>query len=120
MKRHRTIFTALLALLCFLPAAGDEPKPHALLTGTVFTEDGLALPDIPVSIKRATDHKVRWRARSDARGEFALRLPPGPVTYEIATDSKRHQNQSKTVEFKGEEHLNVIFRLSVKTRQEEK
>lgn len=97
-----------------------EEKPYALLFGSVHTAEGLSLPGIPVSIKRKDDSKPKWHAVSDHRGEFAVRLPAGPGTYEVETHSKEHENQSKSVEVHGEERVDVLFRLAEKKTEGEK
>lgn len=109
-------------LLASHPASSEKKKeePHALLFGTVFTEDGFALPGIRVSVKRKEAAKAQWHEVSDRRGEFAVRLPPGPATYEVSTHSEEYENQSKTLEVRGTERVDVLFRLSVKKEEENK
>jgi len=113
---------ALLALLLVTPLAISEAgekqkeKPYALLQGNVFTAEGFALPGIEVSVKREDDRKAKWRAVSNSRGEFAVRLPAGAATYEVSTHSKQFENQTKTVEVAGgtKESVVVVFRLARK------
>jgi hypothetical protein len=102
------------------PAEKNKDDSHALLMGSVFTADGLSLPGIKVSVKRKDDKKPRWRAVSDRRGEFALRLPAGTETYEVTAGSKGFESQTKTVEFRGSERVDVFFRLARKDDAEEK
>lgn len=117
-----------LAALLVLPALSlpppaakkDKEKRYALLSGTVFTEQGFSLPGVRITIKRKGEGKSKWRAVSDRRGEFAVRLPPGRGTYEVTTHSKQHQSQTKTVELYGEERVDIIFRLPRKTEQRRK
>lgn len=118
------LLLALLAMASvpFSALAGKkkkEPAPHALLFGSVFTQEGLALPDVPVTVKAKDDRKPRWRAVSDRRGEFAIRVPPGPGTYEVTTQSKDRKNETKTVEVLGQERVDVFFRLPLKKQAEE-
>lgn len=121
-KTHRLILLRafwsllLLALLSFPLPASEKPKskPLALLAGTVFTAEGFSLPGVRLSIKRKSDRKPKWHAVSDRRGEFAVRLPPGPETYEVRAESPGHENQTKTVEFQGAERVDVLFRLAPK------
>ncbi|MGH9816226.1 MAG: carboxypeptidase-like regulatory domain-containing protein, partial [Candidatus Acidiferrales bacterium] len=55
-----------------------EQKPDwFVLAGTVFTEQGFALPGAAIRVRRAGEKQVREKAQSDRRGEFALRLRPG-------------------------------------------
>jgi len=112
----------LAAALCAPPATSQEDKEasHALLVGSVFTAEGLSLPGVKVSIKRKDDKKPRWRAVSDNRGEFAVRLPIGQETYEITTDDKKFEAQTKTVQVHGAERVDVFFRLTRKEDLKEK
>lgn len=104
----------VLAVLLGLPALSGEPKPYALLAGTVFSPEGLSLPGVRVTIKRKQDRKPKWDAVSDRRGEFAVRLPAGRDTYEVTTHSKDFTNQTKSVELAGSERVDLILRLSPK------
>ncbi len=114
----------ILAALLFAPRAlkaeKEKEKPHVLLRGTVFTAGGLALPGVLLTIKVKDSRKAKWRAVSDRRGEFAVRLPVGHQTYEVSTHSDEHENQTKTVEIAQQESVNVIFRLSPKDEKQEK
>lgn len=102
------------SVLAFPLGAKEKPKPHALLLGSIFTAEGLSLPGVPVTITLKAARKPRWRAVSDRRGEFAIRLPAGRATYEVTTHSKEHQNETKTVEIYGEESVSIIFQLSAR------
>lgn len=110
------LLTGLLALPSqSSPGPKKEPESHyALLMVSVFTEEGFALPGIPVGIKRQGARKPAWRVVSDRRGECAVRLPPGRGTYEVATQSKEHENQTRIVEIYGEERMDLVLRLSPK------
>jgi len=120
----------LVGTLLFALAAGtalslqgdekEKEKPYALLSGSVHSTEGFALPGVPVSVRREEDRKPRWRAISDARGEFALRLPAEAASYEVATESKEHENQTKKVTVAGteKETVVVLFRLARKRKEE--
>ncbi|MGH9795341.1 MAG: carboxypeptidase-like regulatory domain-containing protein [Candidatus Acidiferrales bacterium] len=72
-----------------------EQKPDEfVLAGTVFTEQGFALPGAAVRVRRAGEKKVREKAQSDRRGEFALRLRPG-FEYEATVEVKGYEPQTK-------------------------
>lgn len=122
-KLSTALSVLLLAFLLYppsLPAEKNKKEPPALLMGSVFTADGLSLPGIKVSVKRKDDKKPRWRAVSDSRGEFALRLPAGTETYEVTAGGKTFESQTKTVELRGSERVDVFFRLARKDNSEEK
>lgn len=112
-----SILGTLLCLPVLWGAEKEKEEPHALLVGSVFSEEGFSLPGVPVSVKRRDDRKPKWRAISDRRGEFAVRLPTGRGTYEVTTHSRNHENQTKRVEVQDRERVHVLFRLS---RKEEK
>lgn len=114
------ILTVLFSTPGALPAEREKEKPYVLLRGTVFTADGLALPGVLLTIKVKDSRKAKWRAVSDRRGEFAVRLPVGRQTYEVSTQSKQHENQTKTVDIDEQEGVSVIFRLSPREEKGEK
>ena len=58
-----------------------KEKPYALIFGTVWDAHNRAVPGVKVKIRRATDKKPKWELISDARGEFAQRVPPGSTDY---------------------------------------
>jgi len=62
-------------------AAEPQQKPRyddCILYGNVFTQDGHLLPDADVHVRRATDRSRSGKPHPTGRGEFAVRVPPGP------------------------------------------
>ena len=117
--------TLLASLACgtALPLRSGEKekeKPYALLSGSVHSSEGFAIPGVAVSVRREDDRKPRWRAISDSRGEFAIRLPAEAGTYEVTTESKEHENQTKKITVAGtdKETVVVLFRLAHKAGKE--
>ncbi len=96
-----------------------EKEDYALVAGTVFTAEGFSLPGVKVTIKRKGDDKAEWERVSDRRGEFAVRVPSTPATYEVSTHSEERENQTKSVKIEGEERANVFFRLPLKKPEKE-
>jgi hypothetical protein len=83
-----------------------------LVKGTVFTEQGFALPDAELRIRRANEKKFRWTVRTDRRGEFATRVPKG-ADYEISVRARGYEEQSHVVDAKaGEGDEGMIFHMS--------
>lgn len=76
-----------------LPQGRDRPKPpdYALIFGTVWGPDDLALPQVKVKIRRAGDKKARWELYSNRRGEFEQRVPAGKQDYVIWADTKGYK-----------------------------
>jgi len=122
MTRRIQLTASILLVALLVGALGLElgaekkkkPEPYALLLGTTFTSEGVSLPGIPIAVTRTGDKKPKWRVTSDARGEFAVRLPTGHAVYEVATESKEHENETQEVEVQGEQSVSVIFRLARK------
>jgi len=97
--------------------AKDRPA-QAIIAGGVYDEAGYALPGIRIKIRRGKERKPQWEAVSDARGEFAVRVPAGPQTYVVSTHSKEHLNQEQPVEIYGRERTELIFRLAPQPKKD--
>ncbi|MFY9583827.1 MAG: carboxypeptidase-like regulatory domain-containing protein [Candidatus Acidiferrales bacterium] len=98
------------------PAAGDQGKKSAresdfLMFGTVFTEAGLALRGAEIRVRRAGERKMRWEARSDRRGEFAVRVPRG-AEYEINVSAAGHQAETRKIDARTGSRQDLAFQLA--------
>jgi hypothetical protein len=83
-----------------------------LLKGTVFTEQGFALPEAELRIRRTSEKKVRWSVRTDRRGEFAIRVPKG-ADYNVSVRARGYQEQTRAVDAKsGKGDQGIVFSLS--------
>ncbi len=91
-------------------AVGASP---AILAGSVFTGVGFALPgaEVLISLDGATSSKQSWKAVSDARGEFFVRLPPGPAKYNVSVRARGLKPQEKRISFLADERLEQNFLL---------
>jgi carboxypeptidase family protein len=97
------------------PAGAAQSKKGAhendfVLFGTVFTEKGFALPGAEVRVRRAGERKPRWEARSDRRGEFAVRVPRG-AEYEMSISAKGYQEQTRKIDARTGSREDLLFRL---------
>jgi hypothetical protein len=127
-KRKKRIGTSLigsslvLLLAALLPAAAvakkkPAPDTYAMISGSVFQESGYALPDAAVTLiaEPASGSTVvkpqKMEAVSDARGEFILRVPPGPMNYTIVVAAKGYQSLKKSITVEGQERVEVTFQL---------
>ncbi len=81
-----------------------------LLFATVFTEKGLALPGAEVRVRRAGERKPRWEARSDRRGECAVRVPRGGE-YKMSVSAKGYQEQTRKIDARTGSRGDLVFRL---------
>lgn len=80
-------------------SADSAKKPYALLFGTVWTADQRPVSGVTIHIRRADDKKPKWTLISDARGEFAQRVPAGRQEYVVWAEPKGKKG-SKPVETK--------------------
>jgi hypothetical protein len=107
---------ALLLLGLLTLGAAPKKKPvretYALISGSVFNDSGYALPDADVTIAPEAQNKTKpLEAVSDARGEFVVRVPPGPANYIVAVQAKGYQSQRKSVAINDQERVEVTFQL---------
>lgn len=93
---------------------GQKPKDYALIYGTVWGADDRPAVGIPITIRRSSDTKPKWKLVSDSRGEFAQRVPPGQDDYIIQADIKVPKGESKpeiTVKIENNEREDVSLHL---------
>ncbi len=119
----RLLSLALILVLLFAVAlvAGKERPKYALIYGSVYDDQGFAFrgarivvtpvnPEAPGSA--AARDKHRWEGVSDARGEFAIRVPAGKGSYSVAVEATGFSVEPKTVGIKAEERVDVLFRMA--------
>ena len=110
------------------PAAQSSPssessskqKPHEatarhsndfLVRGTVFTQEGFALPGAELRIRRSAEKKFRWQTVSNSRGDFAVRVKMG-ADYEVLVRAKGFTEQTAPVDAKtGDRYKDLVFRM---------
>ncbi len=111
---------ALLLLAAAAPPVSGQKKgeaPHALIAGTVFRDDGMSLSGADVFLRPPSDapKEVRKlgkkRYTTDARGEFAIRVPAQPAVYTLAVSAPGFERQEKEVAIQGEDKVDVFIRL---------
>ncbi len=124
LAAHPTLWNLLLYLGLAMATAGyslagagfpgDKNKKKFsddfLLFGTVFTDQGFALPGAEISVRRAGEHKARWQGRSDQRGEFAVRVPPG-AEYEMRVAAGGFTAETRKVDARQGKREDFVFRL---------
>jgi carboxypeptidase family protein len=108
---------ALLVCGLLSSAAGKKPEPYAVVAGTVFREDGFSLPGASVTLlpKDAPKGK-KLEAVSDARGEFAFRVPAGAAAYVVKAARKGFQPAEKEASVSGEGRVDVTLILSAESK----
>jgi hypothetical protein len=89
--------------------AKKKEIPSFLIIGTVFDEKALSFPGVQVRIRRSGEKKFLYETYTNARGEFAVRVPPG-YDYEVVTHVKKYGDQTRSVDSK----VDVQQRLAIK------
>jgi hypothetical protein len=123
---NRLVATACLcALLCAIPSLAGKKKnspekdltePHAVVAGTVFRSTGFALEAAEVTVAPESPSEDQSKIKkvkglTDARGEFAVRVPPVPMRYVVHVKLNGYQDQEKTVSIEGEQRKEINFLL---------
>jgi hypothetical protein len=92
-------------------ASASRHSDDFLIRGTIFTEEGLALPGAQMRIRRTAEKKPRWQTVSNSRGDFAVRVKMG-TAYEVTVRAKGFQEQSLPVNAAtGDRFKDLVFRL---------
>jgi Carboxypeptidase regulatory-like domain len=122
-RKKRTGISLILVLAPLLPlaaaAAKKKPPPqtYAVVSGSVFQENGYALPGANVTLSpepqpgSSAEKTKKMEAVSSPRGEFAFRVPAGPMHYNVTVEAKGYQSLRKSVSIEGEERVEVTFQL---------
>lgn len=90
-RRWLAIASPMLCAALLLASSNAQPKPYALIFGTVWDPDGHPLYAVHVKIRRAAEKKTRWEVFSDHAGEFAQRVPAGAADYVVWADVKGYK-----------------------------
>jgi hypothetical protein len=82
-----------------------------LVRGTIFTQEGFALPGAELRVRRSTEKQFRWQTISNSRGDFAVRVKMG-ADYEVSVRAKGFAEQSLTLDAKtGDRYKDLVFRM---------
>jgi len=96
------------------PVALHPRAPYGfLIHGTVFDNRALSVPDAELRIRRSGEKKYHWTTRTNSRGEFAIRVPPGN-DYELFVQVRGFADSTHSVDAKnglGDE--TVVVRLEL-------
>lgn len=102
-----------------LKAAGEDKKKseaYAVVSGTVFRENGMSFPGVEVTLEAAAESQVarkfkKMRASTSPRGEFVFRLPAEPAQYRVSVRASGYETQEKPVVISGEDRIEVFFKM---------
>lgn len=110
----------LLFLACSLLPASPLPaqsgEAYAVIAGTVFRDPGFSLANAQVTLTAVSPPPggKRFKAlkgRSDARGEFAFRVPAGSARYKVSVSAPGLAGEEKEVQVTQDERVDVYFSL---------
>jgi hypothetical protein len=106
----------LLVASLQVEAAAQETEDYALVKGTVFTFVGRSFPGVEIEIERVDvdekdRKKTRREVRSDAIGEFAFRLPPGPAKWAITFRAENFAEDKREIEVFADERVDLTVLL---------
>jgi hypothetical protein len=118
-RRSLPSCAGVVALLVFAAAgaaqAGDKPaaKPFAVIAGTVWTAEHRAAAGVRVRVRRADEKKFRGEGISDARGEFAFRVPAEAADYVVVAEpGGRRRAVEKAVHIDFDERADIGLHLT--------
>ncbi|HEY3930598.1 MAG TPA: hypothetical protein VGL89_19655 [Candidatus Koribacter sp.] len=87
--------TVLMLCLTGMGVQAQEKQNYALIYGTVWNANDLAVSGVPIKIQRVGDKNPKWELVSDRRGEFAQRVPAGENDYLVVADIKTPKGGTK-------------------------
>ncbi len=104
-----------LLLLAALPVCARGKKkrqPEAVIFGTVFQQSGLSLPGAKIVVYNEAAPKKKYRAATNYRGEYRVRVPAGEATYVVAASARKFEKGRRTVKIYGMEQAtaNLILK----------
>jgi hypothetical protein len=105
-----------------MDAWAAEKKPKAaeslgVIAGSVFRETGFSFAGVEIVVVWEVDGKKKkeWKGRSDARGEFAFRVPAGVGRYTVHVKAEGHAPEERAVEIGIDERRELSIRLQTET-----
>jgi hypothetical protein len=118
------VFAGFVALCLGLPLSGwgraqrskSAQAIYAVVAGTVFQDDGRLLPGAEVILTPSPEDgsppgRKPLKGVSDARGEFAFRVPAMPMRYTVIVKARGFRAQEKQVSISGEVRADVFFQM---------
>ena len=103
-------------------ARAQATEPRALLFGTVFQGSYLALPGAKVVAYSEANPRKKYRAVTNYRGEYRIRVPAGDATYVIGATASGFLAASRTAKVYGMEKTtaNLILKSRKAARADKK
>ena len=102
---------APMAPTAYARGRAKGPVAYAVVAGTVFRDPGFVVPSAKVTLRADSGPSKPMKAVTDARGEFAFRVPPLPMHYTLSVEAKGLGPMEKPAEIRGEVRVDVSFQL---------
>jgi len=125
-SRSAAVCLALFVFSTFAqPVAADKnqkEKPYALIFGTAYGPDDRPFYGATIRVHSLTKKHPSWELRSDHRGEFGQRVPPGPGDYlihgeaqyaPIGPDGKPQKSKAKRLSGETKVHVDNEERVDI-------
>lgn len=106
----------LFSLLTLASALTGGDPAKAVVAGTVFRDPGFSFARVPVTLTALTPppgvKKFKpVRMLTDARGEFAFYVPPGPARYLVRAEAPGFLPEQKEASVAASERIDVYLTL---------
>ena len=101
MTRRTWMAAATVPWMAATAARPQGPEPHAVLFGTVFRDSYLALPGARVVAYAEANPRKKYRAVTNYRGEYRIRVPAGDASYVVSASAPRFSEARRTVQVYG-------------------
>jgi hypothetical protein len=125
MKTKTTMSGSKLIVLLALVLAGviqarnkdkKAAESFAIIAGTVYRPPGFSLPgaEVQISPEKSDVDGTKFKkikVATDARGEFAVRVPVVPMRYVVNVQMNGYVSQQKSVAIEGEQRQDLSFVL---------
>jgi hypothetical protein len=114
---------ALLAGVLFLLASAlavkekELQKHFGLIFGTAYGPDDRPLYGVKIEIHSSRQKHLVWELRSDHRGEFAQRVPPGPDDYVITGQAEYAPFENGAVQMKKKKKLRAETKVHIEAEE---
>lgn len=117
---RRGVIVAVLLCLPLTAAKKEKPstasEPYSLIAGTVYRPPGFAFPGAAVTLtpEQPSANGVKLKKASaitDARGEWALRVPPVPAQWRVDVKVDKYRPEQRSVSIIGEQRVDLSIIL---------
>jgi hypothetical protein len=122
LSRRSALAAPFLVVFSARTAAGKKkeksPEPFGIIAGTVFRETGFSFAGVELVVVWEVDGKKKkeWKARSDARGEFAFRVPATVGKYIVTVKAEGFTPVEKQVEVGIDERKEISILMSTEKK----